>query len=114
MPAWSATTQAALSSGDNLQVLLATEAIAAGAGLKGFAFTGQPTSVFAAFWNNSGATLALQASPDNVNWLTVYFTGTAVTVATGDCGIFAMSSGLNYRLYNAGAIAAGGTVWVAR
>lgn len=114
MPAWSATTQAALSSGDNLQCLLSTDTSGAGGALKGFSFTPQATPVLLAILNNSGQTLVLQASADNVTWLPVSYNGTAISVVTGICGEFPVVAGLNYRLSNATAITAGGTVWVAR
>ncbi len=115
MPAWSATTQAALSSGDNLQVLLSTDTSPTAGALKGFAFTPQATPINLAIWNNSGQTLVLQASPDNVNWLPVTANGVAVSVGTGLCLEFSgLAGGLNYRLANAVAITAGGTVWVTR
>lgn len=114
MPAWSATTQAALSSGDNLQCLLATETSGTGGALKGFALTPQPTPIELAIWNNSGQTLVLQASPDNVTWLPVTDDGTAISVASGICEQYTVASGMNYRLANAVAITAGGTVWVSR
>ncbi len=115
MPAWSATTQAALSSGDNLQVLLATDTSPINSALKGFAFTPQAGPINLAIWNNSGQTLVLQASPDNVTWLPVTLNGAAVSVASGLCLEFSgLPSGLNYRLANAVAITAGGTVWLAR
>jgi len=115
MAAWSATTQAALSAGDNLQVLGATETSGAGGALKGFAFTPQATPINLAILNNSGQTLVLQASADNTTWLPVTLNGTVVSVATGLCLEFSgLASGLNYRLANAVAITAGGAVWVAR
>lgn len=115
MPAWSATTQAALSAGDNLQCLLATDTSGTSGALKGFAFTPQATPINLAIWNKSGQTLVLQASPDNVTWLPVTLNGVAVSVADSLCLEFSgVPSGLNYRLANSVAITAGGTVWVAR
>lgn len=114
MPAWSIAGQAALSSGDNLQCLLATDASPTTGVLKGFAFTPQPTPINLAILNNSGQTLVLQASADNVTWLAVSYNGTAVSVPNATVGIYPVASGLNYRLANAVAIMAGGTIWVAR
>ena len=115
MPAWSATTQATLSAGDNLQCLLATDTSGAGGALKGFSLTPQPIGpTQLAILNNSGQTLVLQASADNVTWLPVSSGGVAISVATGTVGEFTVATGLNYRLSNAVAITAGGTVWVAR
>jgi hypothetical protein len=115
MPAWAINTQAALSAGDNLQVLLVTDTSGAGGALKGFSFTPQATPINLAIWNNSGQTIVLQASPDNATWLPVTLNGVAVSVATGLCLEFSgLAAGLNYRLANAVAITAGGTVWVAR
>lgn len=114
MPAWSIAGQAALSSGDNLQCLLATETSPTTGALKGFALHGQLTTVMLAIWNNSGQTLVLQSSPDNVTWLPVSVNGNAVSVASGICGEYPVAPGLNYRLANAVAIVAGGTVWIAR
>ena len=115
MPVWAIGTQAALSAGDNLQCLLATDTSPSNGALKGFAFTPQAGPINLSIWNNSAQTLTLQASPDNVTWLPVTINGTAVSVTTGLCLEFSgLSSGLNYRLANSVAITAGGTVWVAR
>lgn len=114
MPAWSIATQAALSSGDNLQCLLSTDTSPTAGFLKGFSLTPQATSPMLAIQNNSGQTLVLQASCDNITWLPVSVNGTAVSVASGACGQYPVAAGLNYRLANAVSIAAGGTVWVAR
>lgn len=114
MPAWTVAAQAALSSGDNLQCLLATEGSVANGSLKGFSLTPQPTPVLLSILNNSGQTLTLQASADNVTWLPVSYNGTAISVTTATVGSYPVSSGLNYRLNNVSQITAGGTVWVAR
>lgn len=114
MPSWSATTQAALSSGDNLQCLLATDTSPAAGSLKGFAFTPQATPILLTIINNSGQTLTLQASADNVTWLPVSYNGTAISVTNATAYSVPVSSGLNYRLNNSSQISAGGTVWVAR
>lgn len=115
MPAWSATTQAALSSGDNLQCLAATESSPTNGALKGFAFTPQPTPIVLTVINNSGQTLTIEVSADNVVWTTLNIQGgAAVQFPTASAASVTIGSGLNYRLRNAVAITAGGTVWVAR
>jgi hypothetical protein len=115
MPAWAINTQAALSSGDNLQVLSASEAIAANAGLKGFSFTPQATQVVLSILNNSGVALTIQKSVDNVTWLPAQQGGGAIiSFPSGTATDYVCSTGTNYRLMNAVAITAGGAVWVAR
>lgn len=114
MPAWSAAGTVALSSGEKLQVLLATDASGAGGFLQGFVLTAQPVPVALTIVNNSGQTVVLQASADGVTWLPVTSQGVAVSVATGLAETFTVSSGLYYRLTNAVAIVAGGTIWIAR
>jgi hypothetical protein len=115
MPAWAINTQVALSSGDNLQCLLATEAIGAGGALKGFAFTPQVTPIVPTVVNNSGQTLVLEVSADNIVWTPLVIQGgAAVQFTSGSAASVTVGSGLNYRLANAVAIVAGGTVWVAR
>lgn len=115
MPAWSISTQAALSSGDNLQVLAASETSGAGGAMKGFAFTPQVTPIVLTVVNNSGQTLVLQVSADNVVWTPLNIQGgSAVSFTSGSAASVTVGSGLNYRLSNAVAITAGGTVWVAR
>ena len=114
MPAWSAAGTTSLSSGERLQVLLATDASGAGGFLQGFTLGAQPVPIALTIVNNSGQTVVLQASADNVTWLPVTSQGTAVSVATGLAETFTVSSGLYYRLANAVAIVAGGTIWVAR
>lgn len=114
MPAWSAAGTTALSSGDKLQVLLATETSGAGGQLQGFTLAPQPEQVALTIWNNSGQQVVLNSSPDNVNWIAVASAGVAVQVDSGVASMFIVSSGLYYRIGNAVAIVAGGTIWVSR
>lgn len=114
MPAWSAAGTTNLSSGEKLNVLTSTDASGAGGFLQGFTFSPQPVPIALTIANNSGQTVVLQASADNVTWLPVTSQGTAVSVATAIAETFTVSSGLYYRLTNAVAIVAGGTIWVAR
>ena len=116
MPVWSINTQAALSAGDQLLVLTATDTLAANGSLKGFAFTPQATPIVVTIVNNSGQTLTLQCSADNVVWTTMtLMNGVAgVTFSTATASSVTLGSGLNYRLNSAVAITAGGTVWIAR
>jgi hypothetical protein len=114
MPAWSAAGTTSLSSGERLEVLTATDASGAGGFLQGFTFSPQPVPIALTIVNGSPETVVLQASADNVNWFPVTSQGVAVSVATLIAETFTVSSGLYYRLTNATAIVAGGTIWVAR
>ena len=116
MPAWSAAGQTALSAGASLQVLATTEAIAANAGLQGFTVTPEAMQVVLSVLNNSGVSLTLQKSVDGVTWLTVNYGGGggAIPFPTGTATDYVVATGAYYRLMNAGAIATGGAVWVAR
>lgn len=115
MPTWSINTQCALSPGDNLQVLAATETSPSNGALKGFSFTPQATPIVVTIVNNSGQALVLQVSADNVVWTPLNIQGGAsVQFVSGSAASVTLGSGLMYRLANAVAITAGGTVWVAR
>ena len=115
MPAWSAAGTTNLSAGEKLNVLKATEASGAGGFLQGFTLTPQTSPVIATILNNSGQTVVLQCSADNVTWVPVTATnGSAISVATGAAEVYELGAGLYYRLTNAVAIVAGGTIWIAR
>jgi hypothetical protein len=115
MPAWTAAGTTSLSSGDKLQVLLATDASPAGGFLQGFTFLPQPSPLVLTIFNDSPQTVAIQVSPDNINWLPLTIAdGVAVTFPTDTAISVTVGSGLYYRLTNATAIVAGGTIWVAR
>jgi hypothetical protein len=113
MPAWSAAGTTNLSSGERLNVLLATDPAIASA-LQGFTFTPQPVPVALTIVNDSGATVTLEASADNTIWLPVTSQGVVVSVATALAETFTVSSGLYYRLLPGAATTAGTTIWVAR